>query len=86
MMDRSIYYSLEVEAKKDMFVYTHLLDEENNEVEVHEFEIYKYESFDEPYIQDERSGYYPIYGEFHELHYHTQYTFEAFYYEEDETR
>lgn len=86
MMDRSIYYSLEVEATKDMFVYTHLLDEENNEVEVHEFEIYKYESFDEPHIQDERNGYYPIYGEFHELHYHTQYTFEAFYYEEDETR
>ena len=86
MMDRSIYYSLELESDKSMFVYTHLLDAKGNEIELQEFEVYVPEDMDEPHMQHERNGYYPIYGEFHELHYHTQYKFEAFYYEEDETQ
>lgn len=88
MMTREIYYSMEVEAKEDKFVYVSLLDENNVEVELQEFEItlasYEKEISD-PGVS-ESINYYPIYGTFHDLHYHTVYHLEAFYYEGEEKK
>lgn len=85
MINRSIYYSLEVEAKKDTLVFVHLLDENQEEVDIQEFEItteqYAFEG-DRPDVME--ANYYPIYGEFNNLHYHQKYTLEAFYYEEEQ--
>ena len=90
MEDRSIAYTLEVEVNKSALVYTHLLDEQNNEVARQEFEItlIEYEqlslekAIDEPVMDSKIQE---IYGEFTDLEYKSKYTFEAFYEEDGKT-
>lgn len=79
MEDRAIYYSLEVEYEKDALVYVHLLDEQNNEVGINEFEIVTEENKDHV-----DKNIYEISGEFYDLHYHQNYNLEAYYFDGEE--